>query len=87
MIRLMRQIGQCESLGEGKLFHSHRSNVSAGVAMIFNRTMGETNKRVTNIVRGRVLTVQTEINGTEFMYTPPTMAVRGHSFLINSRMP
>ncbi|KAK3528255.1 hypothetical protein QTP86_028493, partial [Hemibagrus guttatus] len=54
--------------GEGKLFHSHGTNVSAGVAILFNRTLGEINTRVTELEQGRVLMVQTEVRGTELLF-------------------
>lgn len=50
------------------LYMSHGSNVSGGVAILFSKTIDITNVSVNEIERGRILAVQTSINGLVFVF-------------------
>lgn len=74
---------------EGKIFLSHGSNLSGGVAILFSKRLNMTNISSYEIDEGRILIVQVELMGFPFLfinvYSPNNGAERVEFFKKLSR--
>lgn len=65
---------------EGRIFLSHGSNLSGGVAILFSKKLNMTNISAYEIDKGRILIVQVELMGFPFLlinvYSPNNGAER-----------